>query len=977
MSRKLYFVICFFLVAGLNGAALADSIDVNNHSFEYDINGVQIDVAGPTVLLDISQVKGWTMRDTTGWAAGWQLFGDEWWTEGYEAADGNVCNFNVTGDDPEDPNNSCQMYQVLEDPNAVIAANRRYTLTFNALRMVLEDIPSVYSALFYSVGGVNVAPANDVILADKESFLTSAPWGEAGYAGWEEIKLTYTALSGAGSIGETLAVKLSIPTDEPWLEGYQVALDNVRVDWVWATDAWDPSPADGAKLVTKNPTLTWKPGQWVASTAGHEVYFGTDETAVANADNTDTTGIYQTTRDVNNYTPSGPLVLGETYYWKITEVNSAYGGTEPAPGPWEGDVWSFRVEGHAHSPSPADGEKDVVFLGLELGWTAGAEAENHVVYFGTDETTVANATTSSPEYKTTLTAGTETWTVTTQLGAGKTYYWRIDEKSAGGSHIITGDVWSFTVGNFLVVDDFESYSNNPALYAVWDDYWVNELDGEMFLETDVNVIREKDSQAALLQFYNKKTSGGRQIGSRFDVQDLTELDIGSDWTIGGVEALFMYLRGDPCNVQALQKDAKGNTLWEAATPWVELEDTSSNTGYVVHTNPSQMGEDGWNEWNVDLGIFDACGVELTAIDRFSIGIGGYAKTGQSSKMLDYGYIYLDDIRLYPPRCRTDTQGQAYFNSKGDFTGPDGTIDCTVDEFDLDVMGADWLVSDYNAEAVPPADPPEVWYRFDDGSGSTVVKNSGSWGSDYNIPIGNPPASDEPAWTSDVAPAVDVCDPNYALDFDGTDDVLEIPNSPATNFAGTENMTITAWIKTTTAAWDAWVCSARGSGDRHATGIGTMGANEFGYFWNEKEWWWNSGLTITDNQWTFTAVAVEPTKATAYVSDGTTISMATNLTTHGPLEEFGTDDLTVIGSDARDYRFDGIIDDVRLYNKTLTIADIVALAGIEEVYMPNTSVANIAPKTPPPTNYDPNDPDIVNFNDYEVMAGNWLEQFLWP
>ncbi len=972
MSKKLFFLISFVLLVGLNGTARADAIDVNNHSFEYDINGVQI-----TELTGWDAVQGWIMRDNTGWAAGWQFVDAKWdWAEGYEAADGNVCSFNVTADEPEDANISCQMYQILEDPNAVIAENRRYTLTFNALRLGTEDTPTAYGALFYSVGGVNVAPANDVILADKETLLTSLPWGQAGYAGWEEITLNYTALSGAGSIGETLGVKLSVPADDPWLNGYQVVLDNVRVDWLWATDAWDPNPQDGAELVTKNPTLDWKPGVWVASTAGHEVYFGTDETAVANADNTDTTGIYQDVCDVNNFTPAGPLVLGETYYWKITEVNSAYGGTEPPPGPWEGDVWSFRVEGHAHGPGPADGETDVPFLNHSLVWTAGTDATSHDVYLGTDANDVADANTNSPQFMVNQVLGDTDYALT-GLAVYETYYWRIDERSAVHPSGLKGDVWSFTVGLFLIVDDFDSYNNNTALWSVWDDWFVNGSDGSIWRENDVNWIRESGSQAAKLQFENVSHGGSGIYGSWFDVQDMTELDIGSDWTVGGVEALFLYMRGDPCNAQVVYSDGKGNIEWEGAAPWIELEDTSSNTGYVVHPNPSLMGSDSWNEWNVDLNIFDACGVNLTAIDRFTIGVGGDTKAGQSKAMSGAGYIYVDDIRLYPPRCRTDTQGAAYFNSKGDFTGPDGMIDCTVDEFDLDVMGAQWLFSDFNAAAAPPASPPEVWYRFDDGSGSTVLENSGSWGTQYDITIGNPPASDEPAWTSDTASALDPCDPNYALDFDGTDDYLEIPNSPATNFAGTENMTITVWMKGTATDWSNLVCSATAD-PRHATGLGIHPASKLMYYWNESYWSWASGLTVPDGQWTFMAVAVEPTKATAYVSDGTTLNAATNVAAHGPLEDFDTDCFNVLGQDAKDAGWvDGILDDVRFYNKTLTTGEIVALAGIAEVYMPNTSVANIAPKTPAPTNYDPNDPDIVNFNDYDIMARNWLAQFLWP
>ncbi|UCF43920.1 MAG: hypothetical protein JSV99_03065, partial [Planctomycetota bacterium] len=179
-------------------------------------------------------------------------------------------------------------------------------------------------------------------------------------------------------------------------------------------------------------------------------------------------------------------------------------------------------------------------------------------------------------------------------------------------------------GSYIVVDDFESYETDANLLAVWDDYWVNGYDGEMSLETDPNIIRQPDSEAAELAFYNVTAVGAQQIGSQFDVQDMSELQVGSDWTTGGVKALFMYLRGDPCNVQATDADGKAPwvPLWEAATPWVELEDTSSNTGYVVHPNPEQMGWGIWEEWNIDLNVFDACGVELSAIDRFTIGIGG-------------------------------------------------------------------------------------------------------------------------------------------------------------------------------------------------------------------------------------------------------------------------------------------------------------------------------------------------------------------
>ena len=59
MCKKLYFLMSFVLVLSLGGLAQADAIEVNNPSFEYDINGVQI-----TEQKWFDNVRGWTLRDT-------------------------------------------------------------------------------------------------------------------------------------------------------------------------------------------------------------------------------------------------------------------------------------------------------------------------------------------------------------------------------------------------------------------------------------------------------------------------------------------------------------------------------------------------------------------------------------------------------------------------------------------------------------------------------------------------------------------------------------------------------------------------------------------------------------------------------------------------------------------------------------------------------------------------------------------------
>ena len=100
-----------------------------------------------------------------------------------------------------------------------------------------------------------------------------------------------------------------------------------------------------------------------------------------------------------------------------------------------------NVKSQAKNPSPADG--DLHFNAdngsANLTWVAGASATAHRVYFGKDEASVTNATTSSATYKGQQTA---TSYAVSGLYALDTYYWRIDEVTAAGV-VTKGNTWMF------------------------------------------------------------------------------------------------------------------------------------------------------------------------------------------------------------------------------------------------------------------------------------------------------------------------------------------------------------------------------------------------------------------------------------------------------------------------------------------------------------------------------------------------------
>jgi Concanavalin A-like lectin/glucanases superfamily len=217
--------------------------------------------------------------------------------------------------------------------------------------------------------------------------------------------------------------------------------------------AYNPDPADGAEAVAVTASLTWTAGFGAKL---HTVYFGDDFDTVANA----TGGAPQGT---TTYRPNG-VKKAKTYYWRVDEFD----GTNT----YKGDVWSFTTQGAVGGPNPVNGAVDVKPTTF-LTWTAGALAASHEVYFGTDPNAVKNASKTSPEYKGSKALGDESYDPG-KLQLETAYYWRIDEvNTANPDSPWKGSVWSFTTGDYYLIDDFEGYTDNDtANEAIWQT-WVD------------------------------------------------------------------------------------------------------------------------------------------------------------------------------------------------------------------------------------------------------------------------------------------------------------------------------------------------------------------------------------------------------------------------------------------------------------------------------------------------------------------------
>lgn len=104
--------------------------------------------------------------------------------------------------------------------------------------------------------------------------------------------------------------------------------------------AWRPSPANRATDVLRDTAMSWSAGD---SAETHDVYFGTSFDDVGAADRSNPLGVLASEgQDANAFDP-GPLEFGTTYYWRVDEVEAA-----PDHAILTGDVWSFTVEPYSY-----------------------------------------------------------------------------------------------------------------------------------------------------------------------------------------------------------------------------------------------------------------------------------------------------------------------------------------------------------------------------------------------------------------------------------------------------------------------------------------------------------------------------------------------------------------------------------------------------------------------------------------------------
>ena len=581
----------------------------------------------------------------------------------------------------------------------------------------------------------------------------------------------------------------------------------------------------------------------------------------------------------------------------------------------------------AWNPRPIQGAV-YVDRNADLSWNAGVDATSHDVYFGTDFNDVNNADNSWPVggpepldpnvYKGNQAIANTTYELAF-LEPTRTYYWRIDE--VNGLDIWKGDVWRFTTGESTVVDDFDSYV--AYVNDIFDTWIENGTRANVGLETVI--VRDGNSLNygygnAFSPYYSEAKA------------NLVDLEVHPDWVAYGIKALSLWFYGQ-----------SGNSTTVNDRMYLALEDTAGNLAVLPYNgDPNDLKLETWQEWNIELEDFnEANNVDLSSIASIYIGFGDRYDPAAGGS----GTVYFDDIMLYPPRCVA-----ALTLSKGDFTG-----DCLIDESDLEIMAIDWLMRDYNVVAETPSSASLVaWYEFEgDTTDSSGNGNDGTLHGTVSFVSG--------------------VEGDYAIDLGGFGDYMSIPgsNAPGGAFDFNDVITVTAWIQVS--ALDKWFQTVISKGDSSwrlaryqdqdrlefsctgvAGGFDPLYGNVFGT------------RGVDDGLWHHVAGVYDGSRIYLYVDGIIDASAeATGLMNNNTFDVY-------IGAneEASERDWNGLIDDVRIYNRALSHGEIVGLMGEPEVYQPVISVANL---------YD-EEPELsksVNFRDYAAVAESWLKEFLFP
>ncbi|MBN2456935.1 MAG: hypothetical protein JXB29_10465 [Sedimentisphaerales bacterium] len=325
----------------------------------------------------------------------------------------------------------------------------------------------------------------------------------------------------------------------------------------------------------------------------------------------------------------------------------AYGGAGELQVDYDGGYTTVTAVNPAiaSEPYPSDDSAGAP-VDVTLTWLPGIWANKHTVYFGTSESDVNEGSTPISVEKDANSHGP------LALNRGQKYYWRIDEVNTTEPNTWQGNIWNFTVREFAIVDDMESYNDDFNLIIfTWMDGTVGNTSGSIIYLQEGSPVH--GGNKSMKYIYKNDGSTGAPYFS-----EIRRNFGGQDWTEGGkFKGLVLFFKGDTGN--------------DPEQMYVALSD-GTTTGVILHPDENAAQLDDWQQWSI--GFDEFAGVNREHIQTMYIGFGDRDSHPDPGGT---GTVYFDDIRRYPPIC--------LYELEFDFND-----DCVVDFKDFASFAGGWV-----------------------------------------------------------------------------------------------------------------------------------------------------------------------------------------------------------------------------------------------------------------------------------------------
>ena len=281
------------------------------------------------------------------------------------------------------------------------------------------------------------------------------------------------------------------------------------------------------------------------------------------------------------------------------------GGKDQGAGAsWDGLIDDVRIYGAALSqedvmlamrgdpllafdPSPEIGAVTDIAKALPLMWAAGDMAAEHDVYLGTDQAAVADANTADVDvYRGRV--NSPSFTPAEPLPWGQQYFWRIDEVNTDGS-ITKGSIWTFTLTDYLIVDEFETYGvdqeeGGNAIFLTWIDGFGDDQNGSQvgYIDPANGTFNETSNVHGgnqAMPFFYDNSSAPVSLAFR-------DFSPSEDWTLNGVTDLSLWIHGQAADFALVGDDGismrgAGADIWNEADEFRYVYKTLNGDGSMT------------------------------------------------------------------------------------------------------------------------------------------------------------------------------------------------------------------------------------------------------------------------------------------------------------------------------------------------------------------------------------------------------------